>query len=135
MTDQANDVRQVVPMTDQTRANLDAAGVTEAIKAALGDAGYYGETNAVDLETRGIEAYLTTERLKHNEKVASAPRGRIPAGLSAKQRMARKLRTKKGREMDAKRKGMIEPIFGQWKQVLGFRQFSLRGLASMRGEW
>jgi hypothetical protein len=135
VTDQANDVKQVVPMVDQARANLDAAGVKEAIKAALGDAGYYSETNATALEQRGIEAYLATERLKHHEKVASAPRGRIPKNLSAKQRMARKLRTKTGREMYAKRKGMIEPIFGQLKQVLGFRQFSLRGLASMRGEW
>ncbi len=49
--------------------------------------------------------------------------------------MARKLRTKKGRAKYAKRKGIIEPIFGQLKQVLGFRQFSLRGLVSMRGEW
>jgi transposase len=135
VTEQANDVRQMVPMVDQARANLDAAGVKEAIKAALGDAGYYSETNATDLKQRGIEPYLATERLKHHEKVASAPRGRIPQGLSAKQRMARKLRTKKGREMYSKRKGMIEPIFGQLKQVLGFRQFSLRGLASMRGEW
>ena len=135
VTAQANDVRQLVPMVDQTRVNLDAVGVTDEIKAALGDAGYYSETNATALEQQGIEAYLATERLKHNEKVASAPRGRIPAGLSAKQRMARKLRTKKGRLMYAKRKGMIEPIFGQLKQVLGLRQFSLRGLASMRGEW
>jgi transposase len=135
VTDQANDVRQAVPMVDQARANLDAAGVKEAIKAALGDAGYYSEANAADLEQRGIDPYLATERLKHNEKVASAPRGRIPVGLSAKQRMARKLRTKVGRAMDAKRKGMIEPIFGQLKQVLGFRQFSMRGLSSMRGEW
>ena len=135
VTDQANDVSQVVPMVDQTRANLDAAGVKDAIKAALGDAGYYSETNATDLKSRGIEPYLATERLKHNEKVAAAPRGRIPEGLSAKQRMARKLRTKTGREMYAKRKGMIEPIFGQLKPVLGFRQFSMRGLASMRGEW
>jgi hypothetical protein len=135
VTDQANDVRQAVPMVDQTRANLDAAGVKDAIKAALGDAGYYSETNATALEQRGIEPCLATERLKHHEKVASAPRGRIPQGLTAKQRMARKLRTKKGRAMYAKRKGMIEPIFGQLKQVLGFRQFSLRGLASMRGEW
>jgi hypothetical protein len=135
VTQQANDARQLVPMVDQTRANLDAAGVTDAIKAALGDAGYYSETNATGLEHRGIEAYLATERLKHHEKVASAPRGRIPAGLSAKQKMARKLRTKKGRSMYAKRKGMIEPIFGQLKQVLGFRQFSMRGLLSMRGEW
>jgi transposase len=135
VTHQANDVRQLVPMVDQTQANLDAAGVKEAIKAALGDAGYYSEQNAKDLEQRGIGAYLATERLKHHEKVASAPRGRIPDGLSAKQRMARKLRTKAGRLMYAKRKGMIEPIFGQLKQVLGMRQFSMRGLASMRGEW
>src|SRR3954453_23401848 len=135
VTDQANDVRQTVPMVDQTRANLDAPGVTEAIKAALGDAGYYSEANATDLKQRGIEPYLATERLKHHEKVASAPRGRIPGGLSAKQRRARKLRTKKGREKYAKRKGMIEPIFGQLKQGLGFRQFSMRGMASMRGEW
>ena len=135
VTDQANDVRQVVPMADQARANLDAAGVTGAIRAMLGDTGFYSEANATALEGRGIEPYLATERLKHNEKVAAAPRGRIPAGLSVKQRMARKLRTKKGREMYAKRKGMIEPVFGQLKQVLGFRQFSLRGLTSMRGEW
>jgi len=135
VTNQANDVRQTVPMADQTQANLEAAGIKDVIKAMLGDAGYYSEANATDLEQRGIDPYLATERLKHHEKVASAPRGRIPQGLSAKQRMARKLRTKKGREMYAKRKGMIEPIFGQLKQVLGFRQFSMRGLASMRGEW
>jgi transposase len=135
VTDQANDVRQAVPMVDQTQANLDAAGIKDAIKAMLGDAGYYSETNAAGLEQRGIVPYLATERLKHHEKVASAPRGRIPKNLSAKQRMGRKLRTKKGRAMYAKRKGMIEPIFGQLKQVLGLRQFSMRGLALMRGEW
>jgi transposase len=135
VTDQANDVLQVVPMVDQARANLDAAGVERAIGAAVLDSGYYSEANTAALEARGIDPYVATERLKHNEKVASAPRGRIPRGLSAKQRMARKLRTKKGRAVYAKRKGMIEPIFGQLKQVLGCRQFSLRGLASMRGEW
>jgi len=135
VTQQANDVRQTVAMVDQTQANLEAAGVPDAIKVVLGDAGYYSETNATNLEQRGIDPCLATERLKHHEKVASAPRGRIPQGLSAKQRMARKLRTKKGRQRYAKRKGMIEPIFGQLKQVLGFRQFSLRGLASLRGEW
>jgi transposase len=135
VTDQANDVLQVVPMVDQARANLNAAGVKQAIGAAVLDSGYYSEANTAALEARGIDPYVATERLKHHEKVASAPRGRIPAGLSAKQRMARKLRTKKGRAIYAKRKGMIEPIFGQLKQVLGCRQFSLRGLASMRGEW
>jgi hypothetical protein len=99
VTDQANNVRQTVPLIDQTRTNLEAAGATEPIKAVLGDAGYYSEANANDLEHRRIEAYLATEPLKHHEKVAAAPRGRIPADLSAKQRMARKLRTKQGRLM------------------------------------
>jgi transposase len=135
VTDQANDKRQALPMVDQARANLEAAGVTSGIDAALMDSGYYSEANTTGLEQRGIDPYIATERLKHHEKVASAPRGRIPKDLPAKQRMARKLRTKRGREVYAKRKEMIEPIFGQLKQVLGFRQFSLRGLASMRGEW
>ena len=94
VTRQANDGRQAVPMVDQARANLDAAGVTDTIKAALGGAGYDSETNAADLNQRGIAPYLATERLRYHEKVASAPRGRIPDGLTAKQRMARKLRTK-----------------------------------------
>jgi Transposase DDE domain len=135
VTDQANDKRQALPMMDQARENLDAAGVEDAIGAGLMDSGYYSETNTAGLEQRGIDPYVATERLKHNEEIPPVPCGRIPKDLSAKQRMARKLRTKNGREKYAKRKGIIEPIFGQIKQVLGFRQFSLRGLAAMRGEW
>jgi transposase len=135
VTDQANDKLQAVPMMDQARANLDAAGVTQAIDAGLMDSGYYSESNTAELERRGIDPYVATERLKHNEEIPPVPRGRIPKDLSAKQRMARKLRTKKGRAKYAKRKGIIEPIFGQLKQVLGFRQLSLRGLAAMRSEW
>ncbi len=135
VTDQANDKRQVVPMVDQARENLDAADVKQPIGAAVIDSGYYSEANTAALQQREIDPYVATERLKHHEEIPSVPRGRIPKDLSAKQRMARKLRTKKGREKYAKRKGIIEPIFGQLKQVLGFRQFSLRGLALMRGEW
>ena len=135
VTDQANDKRQALPMMDQARANLDAAGVKRAIGAGLMDAGYYSETNVAELERRGIDPYVATERLKHHEEIPPVPRGRIPDGLTAKQRMARKLRTKKGREAYAQRKGIIEPIFGQLKQVLGFRQFALRGLTAMRSEW
>jgi transposase len=135
VTHQSNDKRQAVPMIDQARANLDAAGVKRAIGAALMDSGFYSEANTRAFESRGIDAHVATERLKHHEEIPQAPRGRIPAGLSAKQRMARKLRTRRGRTEYAKRKGIIEPIFGQLKQVLGFRQFSLRGLARMRGEW
>ncbi|MFL5516956.1 MAG: IS1182 family transposase [Gemmatimonadales bacterium] len=135
VTHQTNDKRQAVPMVDQTRANLEAAGVRQAIGAAVMDSGFYSEANTQALQSRGIDAYVATERLKHHEEIPQAPRGRIPADLSAKQRMARKLRTRKGRATYAKRKGIIEPVFGQLKQVLGFRQFSLRGLARMQGEW
>jgi transposase len=135
VTDQANDKRQAIPMVDQAREDLDAAGVKRAIGAGLMDAGYYSESNVAELERRGIDAYVAAGRLKHHEEIPPAPRGRIPDGLTAKQRMARKLRTKTGREKYARRKAIIEPIFGQVKQVLGFRQFSLRGLAAMRSEW
>ena len=135
VTDQANDKRQAVPMVDQTLENLEAAGVEQPVGAAALDAGYYSEANVLALERRGIDAHIATERLKHHEEIPPVPRGRIPKDLTAKQRMARKLRTKEGRATYAKRKGIIEPIFGQLKQVLGFRQFSMRGLAAIRGEW
>ncbi len=135
VTDQANDKRQAVPMVDQALENREAAGVEQPVGAAVIDSGYYSEANTTALEQRGVDPHIATERLKHNEEIPPVPRDRIPKNLTAKQRMARKLRTKHGRETYAKRKGIIEPIFGQLKQVLGFRQFSLRGLVSMRGEW
>jgi len=59
----------------------------------------------------------------------------MPKDLTVKQKMARKLRTKKGRENYSKRKPSVEPVFGQIKRARGFAQFSLRGLEKMRGEW
>ena len=135
VTPQANDKRQVVPMVEQSQENLHAAGVAEKIGAFDADAGYFSEENVSYLEGEQIDAHIATERLKHHEKIPLVPKGRPPKDLTAKQRMARKLRTKKGRETYAKRKGMIEPIFGQIKQVRGFRQFLLRGMDRMRGEW
>jgi transposase len=135
VTPQANDKQQVVPMVEQSKKNLQAAGVDERIGAFDADAGYFSEENVSYLNGEQMDPHIATERLKHHEKIPLAPKGRIPKDLTAQQRMARKLRTKKGRSTYAKRKGMIEPIFGQIKHVRGFRQFLLRGLAKMRGEW
>jgi hypothetical protein len=96
VTDQADDKLQALPRADQARANRVAAGVTSRINAALTDSGFSSETNAAGRERWGIDPCLATERLKHHEQVASAPRGRIREDLSAKRRMARKLRTKRG---------------------------------------
>jgi transposase len=135
VTPQANDKRQVAPMVEQSQENLQAAGVDEKIGAFDADTGYFSEENVSYLEGEEIDPYIATERLKHHEKIPLTPKGRIPKDSTAKQRMARKLRTKKGRETYAKRKGMIEPIFGQIKHARGFRQFLLRGMEKMRGEW
>jgi transposase len=137
VTDQANDSRQVKPMVAQTVENLDAVGVEENIDAFTADAGYFSEENVTTLEDndRIDEAYIATGRLKHHERVPDAPKGRLPKDLTVKEKMARKLRTKKGRAEYARRKAIVEPPFGQIKHCRGFRQFMLRGLEQMRGEW
>jgi len=134
VTDETNDKKQVRPMIEQTQQNVAAAGVTEKIKEMVADSGFYSEANVEYLKGAEIDPYIATERLKHHEQIA-APRGRCPKGLTSKQRMARKLRTKKGRERYARRKAMVEPVFGQVKHGRGFRQFLLRGKKKMRSEW
>lgn len=135
VTNQANDVRQVEPMLAQTQANLAAAGVDEQPKELLADAGYFSEENVNATQASAIDPIIATQRLKHNEAIPESPTGRTPRDLSAKQRMARKLRTKKGRETYSKRKWMIEPVFGQIKACRHFLHFQLRGLEQMQGEW
>ena len=137
VTDQANDSRQVEPMVEQTLENLDAVGVEDNINAFTADAGYFSEENVTSLQEndRVNEAYIATGRLKHHEQVSAAPHGRPPKDLTAKEKMARKLRTKKGRTEYARRKAIVEPPFGQIKHCRGFRQFLLRGMEQMRGEW
>ena len=71
----------------------------------------------------------------HGHKPPPAPRGRIPKDLSPRDRMRRKLQTKRGRQRYALRMGTVEPVFGQIKQGRGFRQFLLRGLEQVDGEW
>jgi hypothetical protein len=137
VTNQANDVRQVEPMVEQTVANIHGAGVDQKINTFTADAGYFSEDNVAYLESHDrINAPLVaTGRLKHNESVPPAPQGRPPKHQTARQKMARKLRTKTGKREYAKRKAIIEPVFGQIKHCRGFRQFSLRTLEKMRAEW
>lgn len=135
VTNQTNDVQQIVPMLEQSLANLELAGVKQTPQQVTADAGYFSGPNVTAVEEMKIDPFIATQRLKHNEQIPAAPKGRIPNALTPKQKMARKLRTKKGRETYSKRKGMIEPVFGQIKGVRGFRQFFMRGLEKMQGEW
>lgn len=135
VTNQANDKRQVQPMMAQAVENVTKTGPDGKIIAASMDSGYFSEENVQWLENHEIDGYVATERIKHGERVPEAPRGRPPTDLTTKEKMARKLRTKKGRTIYARRKTIVEPVFGQIKRCRGFVQFLLRGIDKIRGEW
>ena len=129
----ASDCPSLTPMLDQAQANT---GVAPG--QALVDAGYCSEGNLVAAADRlaehGTEVLMATGRLKHGE-VAATPRGRIPKHATRKQRMARKLRTKPGRAAYARRKAIVEPVFGQITTCQDGKRLLLRALAGARGEW
>jgi len=131
VTQECNDKRQVEPMVERMKANLDGL----CPKQMTLDNGYYSDENVKFLRQEGIDAYIATGRLKHGEVPPPVPRGRIPKGLTTKERMARKLRTVKGRCTYAKRKEIAEPAIGQIKEARGFRRFLLRGLEKVDAEW
>jgi len=135
VTNQANDVKQVEPVLKQMESNLAAADVEEKPQEFLADAGYYSDSNVEFVQAHDLAPFIATGKFKHGESVPESPQGRIPKHLSAKERMGRKLRTKKGRATYSRRKVQVEPVFGQIKACQGFRQFLLRGLEKMQGEW
>jgi hypothetical protein len=130
VTQQTNDKQQVEPMVEAIKENT--GGKPKKLSA---DTGYFSESNVEYLEVEEIDSYVATGRHKHGDPPEPSPRGRIPKDLTKKERMARKLRTKKGRETYSKRKEIVEPVFGQIKEVRGFRRFSLRGLGNVMSEW
>ncbi len=130
VTNEPNDKQQVKPMVKQIEENLG-----ETPKELSADCGYYSEENVKYLEEEGVDPFIAVEKRKHTGREVSAPRGRIPKGLSVKDRMLRKLRTKRGKKKYGLRKQVAEPVFGQVKGVRGFRQFQLRGSEKVRCEW
>ena len=129
-TDQASDKGQAVAMVEEAIGNMGA--VPREVSA---DAGYYSAMKVEELCGLGVDPFIAAEKTRHGTRPEPAPRGRIPKGLSARDRMRRKLRTKRGRERYALRMETVEPVFGQIKQGRGFRQFLLRGLEKVNREW
>jgi len=130
VTQQHNDKKQVQPMVERAKANLGG----RKPKRMSADTGYFSGANVEYLQEEGVDPYIATGKMKHGENVRS-PRGRIPKGLTVKERMTRKLRTVKGRCTYSKRKGIVEPVIGQIKSCRGYRQFLLRGLGETDAEW
>jgi transposase len=131
VSQETNDKKELKPVVETLKKNLDGAKP----KQLTTDNGYFSENNVTYLAEEQIDGYLATGRIKHGDQLPVAPRGRIPKEASIKERMARKLRTVKGRAIYAKRKEVSAPVFGQIKHVRGFRQFLLRGVDRVCGEW
>ena len=129
-TNQATDVHQAAAMIREAIENV--GGVPREMSA---DAGYYSAAAVCEVEKLGVEAFIAPDRTRHGKKVPPAPRGRIPADLSPRDRMRRKLRTKRGRRRYALRMETAEPAFGQIKEGQQFRGMSMRGLEKADGEW
>jgi len=135
VSNQATDVGHLMEMIEITQHTLGAADIDENPDTFIADAGYFSEQNVTDATDAGADVLIATGRLKHHERVPDAPRGPLPRDATVKEKMARRLRTKAGRADYARRKAIVEPVFGQMKvrQRAGFLR--LRGLEGARGEW
>jgi transposase len=135
LTQDATDVHQLTAMIQATTEQLTRAGVTESPRVFLADAGYCSAEN-IDATANGpCDVLIATGRQQHGERITDSPRGRIPTNATSRERMARRLRTKSGRADYARRKAIVEPVFGQMKTRQHAGQFRLRGLEGAQGEW
>ena len=130
VTQETNDKKQLLPMLATI---VEQAGDTPP--QVLADAGYCSEANLAAMADTPIDAYISTRKQSHGERLGPCPRGPLPTTATRVDRMSRKLHTKAGAAIYAARKAIVEPVIGQIKQARGFRQFLLRGIEKVKGEW
>jgi len=130
----ANDKRQIVPMLDKLAALPEALGKAGTL---LADSGYFSDANVTACAAAKIAPLIALGRERHHrswkERFAAAPPA--PENPTPLQAMVHRLASPEGRQLYALRKQTPEPVFGIVKSVMGFRQFSLRGLDKVKGEW
>jgi transposase len=129
-----NDKQQLEPMLDKIAALPDALG---KVGELLADNGYFSESNVNACAAAGIDPVIAMGRQAHHSSMGERfaeppPPPKDPTPLEA---MGHRLQTQEGKKRYALRKQIPEPVFGIIKSVLGFRQFLLRGLDNVRGEW
>jgi transposase len=130
VTQAANDKQQMVPLIE---AIEEQSG--QKPEGVLADNGYCSDENLKYLARKRMEGFVATGKQKHGQQNQPCKRGPLPKGASQVEHMERKLETKVGAAVYATRKFIVEPVFGQIKQARGFRQFLLRGIEKVRGEW
>lgn len=139
LTMEENDVKQLIPMIEKAEENIAALEINdETIGVVLADAGYCSDTNMDKERPEGPEYIIATKKdwkQRQELRETEPPRGRIPEKLTLKERMQRKLLTKRGRELYKKRGQIVEPIFGQIKTCRGIQKFMRRGYEACAQEW
>ena len=134
VTQATNDKQQVMPLLTTLATLLAPLGKPDRL---LADTGYFSAANVQACHAHGIEPLLAMQRDVHHlpvfERFAADPPA--PASEDPVEQMAHRLKTQAGRALYALRKHTVEPVFGIIKHVMGFRQFSLRGLENVSGEW
>lgn len=135
VTQAANDKAQLAPMLGKLKTLPKELGRAQRL---LADSGYLSQANVERCEAARIEPLIALGRERHHagwrKRFAPAPKA-PPKDATALERMAHRLKTPAGRKLYALRKQTPEPVFGIIKSAMGFRQFLLRGLANVKGEW
>jgi transposase len=134
VTQATNDKQQLEPMLEKLGDLPDEFGKTEAL---LADNGYFSEANVNACAAAGMDPVIAMGREAHHPSLAERfdPAPEPPKDPTPLEAMAHRLQTPAGKKLYALRKQTPEPVFGIIKSVLGFRQFLLRGLNQVRGEW
>lgn len=134
VTQAPNDKEQMEPMLRQLVALPESLGKATTL---LADSGYFSAANVTACEAAGLDPHIAVKRENHHRPALErfAEPAPLAEGATPTERMTHKLQTQAGRTCYALRKQTVEPVFGIIKSVLGFRQFSLRGLKGVTGEW
>jgi transposase len=139
LTTEENDTNQLHPMVEKAQENLSALPLRDQkIQIVLADAGYCSEKNLKRIDPQGPEHLIAIQKdWKQRKDLAGAPppRGRMPNALTGRERMERKLQTKRGKRLYKKRSQVVEPVFGQIKDARGITAFLQRGYQACAQEW
>jgi len=134
--DMAADCPLLDPLLDQLAENLAAVDAVLGAGATLtADTGYLSEENVKHTAEHGLDPHIATGRFKHDEPPEVALCDPLPADATTKQTMARKTKTKPGRAVYARRKAIVEPVFGQMDTTQDARQLLIRGGLAARLQW
>src|SRR5450755_176862 len=134
--DMAADCPLLEAMLDQLEENLAAIDAELTDQAAMiADAGYLSEENVTHTTDRGLDPHIASGRFKHDEPPELEPDEPLPEDATPKQRMARKTKTGPGRAVYARRKAIVEPVFGQMDTTQDARRLLIRGKPAARKQW